>query len=170
MLRHWSQLVPNNYVNRHPRTLSNATALSSSFTISHLDCGVADVSGDLVMTPFDGDWPWARGLIVNVGWFLRAFPSTLDRVHLLLSILLHTPRRACYELVLHTEKGRLCTCATHRGGHVMYLCYTSSWGCYVLVLHMEKGMLCTCATRRVGHVMYLCYTPSWGCYVLVLHT
>ena len=26
MLTHWSQLVPNNYVNRHPRTLSNTTA------------------------------------------------------------------------------------------------------------------------------------------------
>ena len=25
MLRHWSQLVPNNYVNRHPRTISNTT-------------------------------------------------------------------------------------------------------------------------------------------------
>ena len=26
MLRLWSQLVPNNYVNRHPKTLSNTTA------------------------------------------------------------------------------------------------------------------------------------------------
>ena len=26
MLTHWSQLVPNNYVNRHPKTLSNTTA------------------------------------------------------------------------------------------------------------------------------------------------
>ena len=25
MLRHWSRLVPNNDVNRHPRTLSNTT-------------------------------------------------------------------------------------------------------------------------------------------------
>ena len=31
MLTHWSQLVPNNYVNRHPRTLSNTTAAASLF-------------------------------------------------------------------------------------------------------------------------------------------
>ena len=123
------------------------------------------------MTPFDGDWPWARRLVVDVGWSLHAFPSTRDRVHhLLVSVLLHTPRRACYVLVLHTEKGMLCTCATHREGHVMYLCYTPSWGCCVLVLHTELGMLCTCATHREGEVMYLCYPSSWGCYVLVLHT
>ena len=30
MLRHWSQLVPNNYVNWHPRTLSNTTATATS--------------------------------------------------------------------------------------------------------------------------------------------
>ena len=30
MLQHWSQLVPNNYVNRHPRTLSNTTAAAAS--------------------------------------------------------------------------------------------------------------------------------------------
>ena len=32
MLTHWSQLVPNSYVNRHPRTLSNTTATADSWT------------------------------------------------------------------------------------------------------------------------------------------
>ena len=31
MLTHWSQLVPNNYVSQHPRTLSNTTAAASLF-------------------------------------------------------------------------------------------------------------------------------------------
>ena len=32
MLTHWSQLVPNNYVNhRHPRTLSNTTAATEVY-------------------------------------------------------------------------------------------------------------------------------------------
>ena len=31
MLRHWSQLVPNNYVNRHPRTLSITTEPNGTF-------------------------------------------------------------------------------------------------------------------------------------------
>ena len=37
MLTHWSQLVPNNYVNQHPRTLSNTGRNSvSPFLISHV--------------------------------------------------------------------------------------------------------------------------------------
>ena len=43
MLRHWPQLVPNNDVNRHPRTLSNTTEPNQSN--SNRSEGTADSVG-----------------------------------------------------------------------------------------------------------------------------
>ena len=48
MPRHWPQFVPNNYVNRHPRTLSS-TSSSSPVSAEHRSC--VKVEGAVLDSP-----------------------------------------------------------------------------------------------------------------------
>ena len=62
-------------------------------TDSHLDCGVTDISGDLVVTPLDGDGPRAGGLDVGVGGLLAPLARGALRDLVLPPTALHTGYR-----------------------------------------------------------------------------